>query len=98
MAKIVRKKRKLKIQALASLFFFLSLLLYLGSVTILKSYNYVLSGEVEEKESARADLQAEVANLEATVKQLSNYDYIVSIAEKAGIKANQSNVKILSGE
>jgi len=98
MAKIVRKKRKLKIQALASLFFFLSLLLYLGSVTVLKSYNYVLSGKVEEKESAKADLQAEVANLEATVKQLSNYDYIVSIAEKAGIKANQSNVKILSGE
>ena len=98
MAKIIRKKRKLKIQALASLFFFFSMLLYLGSVTMLKSYNYVLSAKAESIEAQRVDLQAQVATLEATVKQLSNYDYIVGIAEKAVIKANQSNVKILSGE
>ena len=98
MAKIIRKKRKLKIQALASLFFFFSMLLYLGSVTMLKSYNYVLSAKAESIEAQRVDLQAQVATLEAAVKQLSNYDYIVSIAEKAEIKANQSNVKILSGE
>ena len=65
---------------------------------MLKSYNYVLSAKVESIEANRADLKAQVANLEAAVKQLSNYDYIVSIAEKVGIKANQSNVKILSGE
>ena len=98
MSQIIRKKRKLKIQALASLFFIFSTILYLGSVTILKSYNYVLSAKVESVEANRADLKAQVANLEAAVKQLSNYDYIVSIAEKAGIKANQSNVKILSGD
>ena len=56
----------------------------------------MLSTQVAAIEADRNDLQAKVTNLENIVKEMSNYDYIASIAEKDGIKANQSNVKILS--
>ena len=96
MAKTVKKKRKLRIQALASLCFFFSFVFYLGTMTFVKAYNYMLSTQVATIEADRNDLQAKVTNLENIVKEMSNYDYIASIAEKDGIKANQSNVKILS--
>ena len=69
---------------------------YLGTMTFVKAYNYMLSTQVAAIEADRNDLQAKVTNLENIVKEMSNYDYIASIAEKDGIKANQSNVKILS--
>lgn len=97
MAKTVKKKRKIRIQAVASLSFFFSFIIYLGSMTFIKAYNYVLSTQVAAIETECNDLQAQVSTLETAVKEMSNYDYIARIAEKDGIKANQSNVKILSG-
>lgn len=97
MAKTNKKHhRKLRLQAVASLSFFFSLLIYLGSMTFIKAYNYVLSTQVAAVEAECNDLQAQVTTLETAVKEMSNYDYIAGIAEKDGIKANQSNVKILS--
>jgi len=87
MAKIVRKKRKLKVQAVISLFFFLSVFTYLGSMTMLKSYNYVLSAQAETTQQEKEKLQEQVKELETAVKEMSNYDYIAQIAEKDGIKA-----------
>ena len=49
MAKIVKRKRKLRVQALITLFFAFSIFAYIGSVTILRSYNYVLSQTAQEK-------------------------------------------------
>lgn len=98
MAKIVKKKRKLKINAIASLFFFISIFLYLGSMTILKSYNVVLSTKASTASAEREKLQEEVSTLETVVKTLSNSDRIAKIAEDNGIKAIQSNVRLLNGE
>lgn len=95
-AKQVKPKRKIRFQAVATLYFFFSFVIYLGSMTFVKAYNYVLSTQIAAIEADRNDLQAQVSNLETVVKEMSNYDYIASIAEKDGIKANQSNVKILS--
>ena len=47
----------------------------------------MLSTQVATIEADRNDLQAKVTNLENIVKEMSNYDYIASIAEKDGIKA-----------
>ncbi len=98
MAKTVKKqgKRKINVQAVATLCCFFSFMIYLGSMTFVKAYNYILSTQVAAIEADRNDLQAQVSTLETVVKEMSNYDYIASIAEKDGIKANQSNVKILS--
>lgn len=98
MAKIIRKKRKLRLQAVASLLFFGSIFLYLGSVTALKSYNVVLSTQAAEASTEKGKLQEQVATLETTVKLLSNSDYIMKIAEANDLKSIQSNVKVLSGE
>lgn len=98
MAKLVKKKRKLRINAIASLFFFISIFLYLGSMTALKSYNVVLSAQAETALVEREKLQDEVNTLETAVKTLSNSDRIAKIAEDNGIKAIQSNVRLLTGE
>lgn len=98
MAKIIKKKRKLKLQAAASLLFFVSIFLYLGSVTVLKSYNVILSTQASVAGNEKSKLQEQVATLETTVKQLSDSDYIMKIAEANDLKSIQSNVKVLSGE
>lgn len=98
MAKIVKRKRKLKLQAMISLFFMFSIFLYLGCMTGLRSYNYVLSQTAESAANDREQLADQVKTLETAVKEMSTYDHIAQIAEKDGIKAYQSNVKILSGE
>lgn len=98
MAKIIKKKRKLKLQAVASLLLFVSIFLYLGSVTVLKSYNVILSTQAAVAGDEKSKLQEQVATLETTVKQLSDSDYIMKIAEANDLKSIQSNVKVLSGE
>ncbi|MCI9291741.1 MAG: hypothetical protein HFF01_04440 [Erysipelotrichaceae bacterium] len=98
MAKIIRKKRKLRIQALISLFFFFSFIFYLCAMTGLKSYNVTLAKKVETKQEHLADVQEKVTTLEAIIKELSNYEAIAKIAEKDGMRAIQSNVKLLNGE
>lgn len=98
MAKIVKRKRKLRIEAFATLFFVLSLCMYFGSVTGLKSYNVILSSKAETANSELSNKQEKVAALEATVKELSDSERIAQIAEADGIKAIQSNVKLMDGE
>lgn len=98
MAKIIKRKRKLRIEALVSLFFVFSIFTYLGCMTGLRSYNYVLSETAEHTDFEKEQLEDQVKTLETAVKEISNYDHIAQIAEKDGIRANQSNVKILSGE
>ena len=98
MAKIVKRKRKLRVQALITLFFVFSIFAYIGSVTILRSYNYVLSQTAQEKTTEKDQLKVQVRTLETAVEEMSTYDYIARIAEKGGIKAYQANVKILGGE
>ena len=98
MAKIVKRKRKLRIEALVSLFFMFSIFLYLGCMTGLRSYNYVLSETAEHATYDKEQLEDQVKTLETAVKEMSTYDHIAQIAEKDGIKAYQANVKILGGE
>lgn len=98
MAKIVKKKRKIRIEAFATLFFFVSIFLYLGSKTMLKSYNAILSSQAETALSEKSKQQEQVSTLENEVKRLSDSDRIAEIAAAAGIKAIQSNVKLMDNE
>lgn len=67
-------------------------------MTVLKSYNVVLSTQASTASAEREKLQEEVSTLETVVKTLSNSDRIAKIAEDNGIKAIQSNVRLLNGE
>lgn len=98
MAKIIKKKRRVRIEAFATLFFFVSIFLYLGSITALKSYNVVLSAQSESTSAQVSDLSERVATLEADVKELSSSDRIIAIAAEDNIKAIQGNVKLMSGQ
>ena len=59
MARVVRRKRKLRIQGFATLFFMISICLYLGAMFGLKSYNITLQSQSQELSAQRAQLIAE---------------------------------------
>lgn len=96
MAKIVKKKRRLKIEAMVSLFFVLSLFMYLGSALFLKSYNVILSADLNNKESELAKKNDEMESLRLAVKELEDRDRILAVANESGIVANQNNVVIVN--
>lgn len=98
MAKIIKKKRKLKIEAFATLFFFVAVVLYLGSMTALKSYNVVLSSQSEATNYEVSKMSEQVTSLENSVKQLASADRIIAIAAEDDIKAIQANVKLMDDQ
>ena len=98
MAKIIKKKRKLRVEAFATLFFFVAIVLYLTSMTALKSYNVVLATHSESTSAEVSTLKEQVATLETTVKELASSERIMAIAAEDNIKAIQGNVKLMSDQ
>ena len=98
MAKLIKKKKKLRIEAVAVMALLCSLCLYFVSVTAVKSYNVILSAQAESVSGELSNQEEKVATLEAAVKELSDSKRIAQIAEEDGIKAIQSNVKLMDGE
>lgn len=98
MVKIVKKKKKFRIEGLISLVFVVSILAYFGSVTILRSHNVVLSKQETSLENSIDILENDVANLELEVKRLGNRDRIIQIAEEHGLKMNQENIVSVNNE
>ncbi len=95
MARVVRKKRKLRIQGFATLFFMISVCLYLGAMFGLKSYNITLQSQSQELSAQRAQLEEAVKSAELDVKTLQNKDRITAIAEEDGITSNQGQATVL---
>lgn len=98
MAKIVRKRKKLKLQVIVSMYFSLSICVYLASMTFLRSVNVSLSAKSEAMQVELIQHQEQTAALESEVKQLSSSDSVAKIAEEDGLKAIQSNVKLMAEE
>lgn len=98
MAKIIKKKKKLRIEAFATLFFFVAIMLYLGSMTMLKSYNVVLAKQSEDTSEQVSSLTEQVSTLENSVKELASSDRIMAIAAKDDIKAIQGNVRLMDDQ
>ncbi|MDQ0362221.1 cell division protein FtsL [Breznakia pachnodae] len=97
MVKIVKKKRKLRIEGLISLIFVISILCYFGSVTILRSQNVVKQTQLGEIENDIELLDSDVANLTLEVKQLDSRDRILEIAEKHGLTVRQEQIVSVTG-
>ena len=97
MVKIVKKKRKLRVEGIVSLVFVLSILCYFGSVTILRSQNVVKQTQLGEVQKDIELLNSDVANLTLEVKQLSSRDRILEIAEKHGLSVRQDQIVSITG-
>lgn len=97
MVKIVKKKRKLRIEGIISLVFVLSILCYFGSVTILRSQNVVKQTQLGEIENDIELLDSDVSNLTLEVKQLDSRDRILEIAEKNGLTVRQEQIVSVAG-
>lgn len=92
MVKIVKKKKKLRIEGLISLLFVVSIIGYFVAITVLRSHNVILSQEDTKLENEVSTLKNDVDNLELDVKRLGNRDRILDIAAKHGLKVNQSQI------
>lgn len=95
MAKIVKRKRKLKSGRLVSVFFVLSVIFYLCSSLFLQSYNMSLSKLDSKREVEIATAKKEKESTRVAVEQLQNRDRILAVAKDAGIEVNQDSVVIL---
>lgn len=94
-AKLVKKKRRLKVEGVATILFTLAMFAYLGTTFGLRSYNIVLQQQVSKIESKAGTLKQAVANLENEVNKLDNRDRVLAMAEEEGIKTNQDNVVVI---
>lgn len=98
MARLVKRKRRLKIEGFATLFLTFAVVLFLLSTFALKSFNITLSQQSQDLATQQTELQQAVNNVKAEVEVLQNRDRVLAIAGEDGIKSNQNNVTIMSDE
>lgn len=94
-AKLVKRKRRIKVEAIATLLFTLAIFAYFGAKFGLHSYNIVLQKQAQTIDLKAQDLKEGVANLENEVNTLQNRDRVLGVAESEGIKTNQDNVVMI---
>ena len=97
-AKLVKRKRRFRIEGMATLLLTLAVLLFLGARIGLKSYNYNLSIEASKVEEKATTLKETVSSLENEVNKLENRERVLGMAEKDGIKTNQDQVVVMGDE
>lgn len=94
-AKIVKRKRKLKIEGVATLLFTLAVFTYFGAKFGLQSYNILLQRQAQSIEEKAGTLKEAVANLENEVSTLQNRERVLGMVENEGIGNNQENIVVV---
>ena len=94
--KIVKKRKKLRIERLAILMLTLSAVLALATSLFLRSYNNALTMKVQRAENQIAALKIENDAYRVAIQDLSNKERVLSIAEMEGLAMNQGNVVTIS--
>lgn len=97
-AKLIKKKRRLKIEGIATVLCTFAVLVYLAATFGLQSYNITLQKQAQVTEDKAATLKEAVANLQSEVNELQSRDRVLGVAEKEGIKTNQDNVAVVEGD
>ena len=92
MAKIIRKKRTLRIERVAVALFVLACGLSLASSLFLRSFNNSLSMQVQKIESEIAALETENEAAQVAIQNLSTKDRVLSVATEEGLTINSVNV------
>ena len=97
MAKIIRKKRTLRIERVAVALFVLACGLSLASSLFLRSFNNSLSMQVQKIESEIAALETENEAAQVAIQNLSTKDRVLSVATEEGLTINSVNVVTIAG-
>lgn len=85
MAKIVKKKRKLKLQGLISIVFALSLLTYFGSTIVLHSMNIANNRNLIDLKNENAEKKKELETLRLEVAKYTERDHLMSVCKANGV-------------
>lgn len=99
MAKIVkRKKRKLRLQGFAILFFSAALLLWIGSTLFINTIDASLTMKIQQLNEELASLTEENQTLSFEIQNLENKDRIYEVAQTANMNQIQDNIISIIGE
>lgn len=97
-AKIVKRKKRIRVEGIATLLLTFGIFSYLGAKFFLQSYNYSLTCKKTEIVEKANSLQQEVAKLESEVNELQNRERVLAVAGEDNIKTNQENVTVVGNE
>lgn len=85
MAKIVKKRRKLKIHNLLSVICVFSVVAYLSSAFVLRSVNMSLNYELSQLNSVNQEQQKELETLRIEVTKYTEREYLMAVLNENGI-------------
>lgn len=88
MAKIVKKKRKLKLQGVIRIVFACSLISYLGTALLVRSKNVSLNRELTRLTAENQENQKVLDTLRLEVAKYTERDYLMAICAENGVELN----------
>ena len=97
MAKIIRKKRTLRIERVAIVLFVFACGLSLVSSLFLRSYNNSLSMQVQKMETEIAKLETANEAAQVAIQNLSTKDRVLTVATEEGLTMKSVNVVTIAG-
>lgn len=92
MVKIIKKRRRLRVDNVIIMLFMISCIAYIASMVILRAHNVVLAKQENELSRSISKLENDVMHLEFDVKKLDNRERILEIAKKHGLVINQESI------
>lgn len=99
MAKIVkRKRRKLRLQGFAIIFFTFALISWLGTTLFINTINASLTMKIQAMEDELSQLNTENQSLSFEIQTLENKDRIYEVAQTANMDQIQDNIISIVGE
>jgi len=91
-ARIKKTRKTLRLEAVAALFFTLTLITYLFTSIVLRSINVSMSLSLQNKNQDLAALEGQNKTLSKEIQTLSDFDRVAAIAKEAGLSLNNDNV------
>lgn len=99
MAKLVkRKKRKLRLQGFAIIFFTIAFISWLGTTLFVNTINASLTMKIQAMQDELAQLTTENQTLSFEIQTLENKDRIYEVAQTANMDQIQDNIISIVGE
>lgn len=99
MAKIVKRKRKkIKLQGFAFVFFSVSLIAWLGVTLFVNTINASLTMKIQKMNDELASLTTDNQTLNFEIQSLENKDRIYEVAQTANMDQIQDNIISVVGE
>lgn len=80
------------VENIIALVFIFSIILWLGSVILLRSHNVVLANKEASQSNEIKQLKSDISRLEVAVEKLDDKERILKVAKKYGLKVNQENI------